>query len=102
DPAEVKARQGRAVAYLETVWQGLRRSELVFLTNREAHALAGDLYRAWADGDRESDLAATYDPETGRWSIESLHELPPREAEAGFLAAVRRLTIAAERGDLEA
>src|ERR1700722_17763642 len=69
DPAQVKIRQGHVTAYLETVWQGLRKSAPVFLTNREAHALARELYRAWADGRREGDLTATHNPKTRTWAI---------------------------------
>ncbi len=102
DPAEVKIRQGHAAAQLETIWKGLRSTEPVFLTNRDAHALAGDLYRAWADGSRERDLAATYQPQSRTWLIERPNEIPPEEAEQGFAAAARRLTEAAENDDLEA
>jgi integrase len=102
DPAEVKIRQGHAAAQLETIWQGLRSTEPVFLTNRDAHALAGDLYRAWADGSRERDLTATYQPEGRTWLIERPNEIPPEEAEQGFAAATHRLTEAAENDGLEA
>src|SRR5437016_9493414 len=54
DPSEVKQRQAAATAYLEKVWAGLRRDRPVMLSNRDAHALAAELYRAWADGQRES------------------------------------------------
>ncbi len=63
DPAETKIGQGRATTHLETVWQGFRRAAPVFLTNRDAPALTGQLYRAWAEGRRESDLAATFNPD---------------------------------------
>lgn len=41
-------RNGRAASYLEEVWRGLRATKPISLTNRQAHALAGELYRAWA------------------------------------------------------
>lgn len=64
DPAEVKIRQGTAAAYLETVWKALRQSEAVALTYRQATALAGELYRAWANGEgREKTLAVEWDGE---------------------------------------
>jgi integrase len=118
DPAEVKIRQAQAAAQLETAWQALRQAERqrqlkregdapLFLTNRDAHALAGDLYRAWAaaptgialDGEREGNLAATYDPLSRTWRIEKPRKLSPRETEAAFATAVRHLTEAIERED---
>jgi hypothetical protein len=101
DPAEAKIRQAQAAEQLEKIWQSLRRDAPVFLSNRDAHALAGDLYRAWADGRRESNLAATYQPDTRSWRIERPNELSPEETELGFAAAVRRLNEAAERDGLE-
>jgi integrase len=101
DPAKAKVRQAQAAAQLETAWQGFRRGP-VFLTNRDAHALAGSLYRAWANGRRESDIAATHDPLSRTWRIERPKELSPAETEAAFAAAARRLFEAAEREDLEA
>src|SRR5437879_3372624 len=79
DPSEVKQRQAAAAAYLEKVWAGLRRDRPVMLSKRDAHALAAELYRAWADGQREGDLAATHDPLTGQWTIERPNQLPPEE-----------------------
>lgn len=62
DPAEVKIRAATAAAYLETVWHALRRPDAVSLTYRQATALAGDLYRAWAGGeDTEKTLAVEWD-----------------------------------------
>jgi hypothetical protein len=102
DPAEVKIRQAGAAAYLERTWQALRRDRPVVLTNRDAHALAGELYRAWADGRREGDLAAEHDPRTGRWVLSRPNQLAPDEEGAAFAAAVQRLTEAAESDGLEA
>ena len=51
DPSEGKVRHAATAGYLETVWQALREDALVPLTNREATALAGRLYRAWASGE---------------------------------------------------
>ena len=65
DPAETKKRQAAVICYLETVWQALRQREPATLTHRQAHALAGDLYRAWADGERrgESTFAIIHTPD---------------------------------------
>jgi len=46
DPAEVKQRQAVINAFLENVWTGLREGGPVALTNKQATALAADLYRA--------------------------------------------------------
>jgi len=48
DPGEVKQRQATAAAYLETVWRALREDSPLPLTHRQAVALAGELYAAWA------------------------------------------------------
>ena len=101
DLREAKIRQGQAAAQCEALWQALRRDKPVMLSSRDAHALAGELYRGWADGRRERDLAATHDPATGKWVIERPNELPPEEAELAFAAAARHLAEAAEREGLE-
>jgi len=60
DPSETKRRQAEAAAYLETVWQALREDSPVPLTHRQATALAGRLYRAWAFGEgRERTTSVT-------------------------------------------
>jgi integrase len=51
DPSEGKVRHAATAGYLETVWQALREDSPIPLTNREATALAGRLYRAWGSGE---------------------------------------------------
>ena len=51
DPSKAKRRQGEAAASLDTYWTAFRRAKPVTLTQRQATALAGKLYRAWADGE---------------------------------------------------
>ena len=64
DSAEVKARLAQVDAYLENVWRALRDEAPISLTHRQATALAGDLYRAWAsDQGRERTTAIEHDPE---------------------------------------
>ena len=64
EPAEVKRRQAAAAAYLETVWDALRRDAPSSLTHRQAVALAGELYRAWAEGEEaERATGAEHDPD---------------------------------------
>lgn len=57
DPREVKLRQAKVDAYLESVWQSLRQAEQaepLALSPREANALSGKLYHAWADERRHT------------------------------------------------
>ena len=51
DPSEGKVRHAATAGYLETVWRALREDAPIPLTHREATALAGRLYRAWASGE---------------------------------------------------
>ena len=51
DPTQAKVRQAELAAYLEIVWRALREDSLVPLTHRQATALAGRLFRAWASGE---------------------------------------------------
>jgi hypothetical protein len=55
DPGETKKRQAEVVGYLEAVWQALRNTKPTALTHRQATALAGELYRAWADGEERGE-----------------------------------------------
>lgn len=64
DPREVRRRHAAVDAYLENVWQALRQDEPVALTHKQAVALAGRLYRAWADEERHTILSL--DLEHGR------------------------------------
>jgi len=48
DPAEAKRRQAVALAYLEGVWEGLRRAPKP-LTQKQTVALSGEAYRALAE-----------------------------------------------------
>ncbi len=51
DPAEAKARLGRATAVFEEICKALRAKAPVNLTYAQATALGGQLYRAWAEGE---------------------------------------------------
>jgi hypothetical protein len=63
DPVEVKARMAAIDAYLEKVWQALRDNAPVSLIQRQATALGGELYWAWANGEgREHVTAVEHDP----------------------------------------
>lgn len=66
EPSEVKTRQALAAAYLETVWAALRNDAPVHLTHRQATALAGELYRVWADSEnRARSVAMVHTPGVG-------------------------------------
>lgn len=66
EPSEIKTRQALAAAYLETVWEALRNDAPVHLTHRQATALAGELYRVWADSEsRARSVAMVHTPDVG-------------------------------------
>ncbi|MDP3342294.1 DUF6538 domain-containing protein [Frigidibacter sp.] len=97
DPSEAKVRQGTAAAFLEEVWRGLRATKPLALTHRQATALAGELYRAWAsEGPHERTIAIVHTP--SGWVRD--YALPA-EQEAGFRAAVERLDASTESAELE-
>lgn len=98
DPSEAKVRQGTAAAFLEEVWRGLRAAKPLTLTHRQATALAGELYRAWAsERPQERTIAVVHTP-TG-WVRD---HAAPSEEEAGFRAVIERLDANTEPAELEA
>lgn len=48
DPAQGKIRLAEVSAFFETLWSSMRATKPITLTHRQAVALSGDLYRAWA------------------------------------------------------
>lgn len=98
DKAEARRRQAQVSAYLGTVWQAFRADTPVTLSHRQATALAGRLYRAWANGTgRERTTSATL-AHDGTWLIEH-GASPPSEDEAAFGSALERLNATMERGE---
>lgn len=95
DHSEGKVRHATVAAFLETVWQGRRASKPISLTNRQAHALAGELYRAWASETPNSrTIGITLKPgRQGRdrddWVVE--HGVFPDEEASGFHSMVAKL-----------
>jgi len=74
DPAEVKARLAAVEVYLENVWRSLRTDGPISLSHKQATALAGELYRAWAHGaERERTTAMEFVPGVG-WQPASPEE----------------------------
>lgn len=97
DPHETKIRQGIAAAYLEAVWRALRQPDATVLTNKQAHALAGQLYRAWADEDRETTIAIEL--RDGEWISASPFADAGEEA-AAFASWTKRLRATLDADDL--
>ena len=96
EPAEAKIWQATITSYLETVWRALRQPQAVSLTNREATALAGELYRAWADGEgREKTIAIELTPQ-GNWVPATV---TPEEEGVYFKSAAKHLASIRERAD---
>jgi integrase len=94
DPIETKIRQAKAAGYLETVWRALREVNPTSLSHKQATALAGQLYRAWAEGEeREETTGITWTPQG--W-IEV--RITPEEDAAAFKATVAHLDKIASDG----
>jgi site-specific recombinase XerD len=100
DSAEVKIRLAAVDAYLENVWRALREDAPVSLTHRQATALAGELYRAWANGEgRERAIAIVHTPGVG-WQREYNTHVSDAEWEA-VLGNWEKVGAGGELSDLE-
>lgn len=81
DPSLAKIRQAEVAGFFETVWQSLRAEGPVSLSHRDAVALAGEAYRAWAE---ERPSRSTYTSVTmghdGQWHLDDDSELVDPEA----------------------
>jgi integrase len=97
DPSAAKARQGQVGAYMETVWQALRGAKPTTLTHRQATALAGELYRAWADEERQHVSAIQFDVDGTATVIPDGTNAEPE----AWNAVARTLGRIEEPGDLE-
>ncbi len=95
DPAEAKARQGQAAAALERQWAAFRNAAPVTLDHKQCTALAGELYRAWADSGADRTTAVQHMP-NGQWV--TVRSRPEEEA-AGFASAREKLEATLEHGD---
>lgn len=94
DPSEAKVRHGVAAAAVERFYATLRNSRPATLSHKQATALAGDLYRAWADGGGDRTIAVTHTADG--WVRD---RCTPEEESAGFEAALMRLEEAARGGE---
>ncbi|WP_342714106.1 recombinase XerD [Bradyrhizobium sp. B039] len=88
EPAEVKARIAAADQYLERILRAFRDDSPASLTNAQATALAGRLYRAWAGGEGRERTYAVEQGHDGK-----MHPAPhdPAEDAVIFKAALMRL-----------
>lgn len=94
DPGEAKVRHGVAAATVESFFATLRNSRPVTLSHKQATALAGDLYRAWADGGEDRTIAVTHTP--AGWVRD---RCTPEEESAGFESALSKLEEATRSGE---
>ncbi|WP_404559397.1 site-specific integrase [Bradyrhizobium ottawaense] len=88
EPAEVKARIAAADQYLERILRAFRDYSPTSLTNAQATALAGRLYRAWAGGEGRERTYAVEQGHDGK-----MHPAPhdPEDDAVIFEAALMRL-----------
>lgn len=99
DAREAKILNAEVGAHLERIWQALREaSSPVSLTRRQATALSGALYRAWANEERQATLAVEWDREQKRMAPAAIE---PDEEQAYFGTAAAKITEAAENSDTE-
>jgi hypothetical protein len=89
DPAETKIRQAHAAAYVETLWQALRRDRPISLTHRQATALAGELYERWATSGGWA-YGVTYSRDGGGKLSPKLLYATAEEEQRDFAAALAR------------
>lgn len=70
DPVTAKIRHAEIVAYLEAIWRSLREDAPVSLTAKQAHALAGVLYLAWANEEESERTVSGTIGFDGTWTPE--------------------------------
>ncbi|WP_434959649.1 site-specific integrase [Labrys sp. La1] len=70
DPVTAKIRQAEIVAYLEAIWRSLREDAPVSLTAKQATALAGLLYLAWANEEENDRTVSGTIGFDGTWTPE--------------------------------
>jgi integrase len=92
DPLVVRERQAAVDAHLERVWLALRERAPVQLSHRQATALAGVLYRAWASEGRERTTAVEIVPGEGARLVPTNGHTEPEEWE-GVLVSLDRLEM---------
>jgi len=93
-------RQAVVDAYLENVWRAHRLAEPVVLTHRQATALAGEFYRAWAGGEGRERTVAIEQAPGGGWQRVEGERVGPEQWE-GVLANWDRIAESGEPRDLD-
>jgi hypothetical protein len=97
DPTEAKNRQAGIAAYLARVFTALRGERPVPLTHRQAVALSGELYRAWAKDIDPSDSITLVNNEDG--SVAISHGVDMEVLEAACASMVDKLDRLGEDND---
>ncbi len=101
DPAEVKILQANIAAHLETIWTALREDAPIKLSHRQATALAGELYRVWADGEnRARSISIVHLPGVG-WQRESETQAEQEAYWAAIEAMWEQVGASGDPADLE-
>lgn len=101
DPSQVKSRQAIAAAYLENVWTALREDTPVKLSHRQATALAGELYRIWADSENRARSVAIEQKPGGGWQRASVTQADEEAHWAAIVAMWERVGDCDNPADLE-
>lgn len=99
DPVEVKERQASAAAYLEKLYGSLRDNSPVSLTHRNAVALSGFLYEAWAKDLKPSNVLSIEHID-GQWV--RVNDFDTALLDAGFGSAITHLDNLEDEDDSEA
>ncbi len=102
DPAVAKTRQAECCATFERFCAALRQNKPVSLTHKQCTALAGELYRAWADAGRERTIAISLAVRGGPWVRDMFSPEEEALAFASQLVKLEALAEQTEAGDLEA
>lgn len=101
DPSQVKSRQAIAAAYLEGVWTTLREDAPIKLSHRQATALAGELYRIWADGENRARSIAIEQKPGGGWQRVSDTQADEEAHWSAIVAMWEKVGESGEPSDLE-
>lgn len=101
DPAKVKILQATIAAHLETVWRALREDAPIKLSHRQATALAGELYRIWADGENRARSITIEQKPGGGWRRVSESQADEDAHWTAIVAMWARVGASGDPADLE-
>jgi integrase len=62
-PKEAKSRHSKALAYVDAFFESLRHNQPTEITAKMATALAGEIYKGWAEPDRSRRISIVHTPE---------------------------------------